>query len=452
MKLPAIWLAKFILLVSKILQRGGSAMPGRFALKLCPNLLDRLASQVPHIVAVCGTNGKTTTNNLCAAIMRRNGKSIVCNDVGANMYIGVVTAFIAAADWRGRIKADYACLEVDELAARTVFKHAIPECVIITNLFSDQLDRYGDVNATVGALLDALRPLPASTHVVLSADDPLMARMGKLCGGRELVERKRVTYVGIDGAYTPQDDPVPDGVCPNCGGTLSYAYRHYADIGRYTCGGCGHANPDAAYVASDVVCGDALSFCFTRNNTGARSDISVSYGGFYNVYNILLATAAAQCVGLSIAELPAIMGDYSPAVGRLERMVVRGKPVVLILSKNPAGFNLSVTQVLGDTRAKDILFAVNDKEPDGVDVSWLWDVEVERLAQANVVSAVCAGMRRDEVRLRLKYADLRGVDAYTASDDTDALERVLSGHGEVVYVLANYTALFPLQKQLREMA
>jgi UDP-N-acetylmuramyl tripeptide synthase len=346
--LLAIWLAKILIIAGKGLGRSGSTTPGAVALRICPDILRILGSQVAQTVVVCGTNGKTTTNNLIYSALAREG-IVVCNNVGANMMNGIVCAYTKSAGFWGGMKAKYATIEIDELSARHVFEHIKPRFMIITNLSRDQLDRYGEIDIALTALQEAIDKVP-NCELILNGDDPLVS--------------------GIDVANR----------------------KHF----------------------------------FT-------SDIT----------NINAATALCN-----LLEVPADFRGYKPQAGRMESFNIKGNEFILNLAKNPASFDVAIREVLQDERKKCIVLVINDNEQDGIDISWLWDVNFERLSE--VEGIIPCGTRRDDLAVRLKYAECKMI--FKASSVNEGIMEAIGREKAVTYVMVNYTALFGTRKILRKLA
>lgn len=437
-KYLAIWVTKFLIWAGKVAGKAGSSTPGRFGLKICPSLLADLASQVKEgIFVVCGTNGKTTTNNLLCAALRSEGKTVVCNNVGANMLNGVATAFIAAADMRGRLAADYACIEVDEASTLRVFPHFHPNFLVLTNLFRDQLDRYGEIDITMDIFKKALALSP-ETKLIVNADDPLSVALAVESG------HPCVCYgVNEDTGFSQYaaQETKEGRFCRLCGAELVYRFYHYSQLGDYACPSCGFHRPDPTYAATQVNTNSGIQFTVE----GRR--FSVDYHGFYNVYNMLAAYAAARESGAGLEHFQQVLDDYHPQNGRMERFSL-AKPVVLNLAKNPAGFNQNISALLEDGGSKDVIVLINDNEQDGQDVSWLWDVDFERLKQANVVSYGVCGIRGRDMQVRFKYA---GIHAQLYTGVEEAVRNMLPSNAETLYVLVNYTGLFATHNVLKRM-
>jgi len=442
-------MGKILIMTGKLFGKHGSAAPGKLAVRIAPDILRHLASQVRReIIVVCGTNGKTTTNNFIYSLLHAGGHKVVCNRLGANMLYGVVTAFVSAAKPSGRLDADYACIELDELSAAGVFEHLTPDCMVITNLFRDQLDRYGEIDIAINSLTRAVTMAEDAT-LILNADDPLLAEMGKQC-------KSQCVYFGVN---SEQPGNLPGGgvaseakegrFCRLCGAELEYEAYYYSQIGRYACPDCGFARPGPDYTAENIDLGSGIAFDVCTASTGGVENITADYRGFYNIYNILAAYAALRQCGIVSDYINEVLALFRPQIGRMETFAVRGKKVILNLSKNPAGFNQAISTLIADERRKSAVLVINDNEQDGTDISWLWDVDFERLH--GVSDIVVSGLRAKDMLLRMKYARFDMDSVYIDPQVKKAIDFALSGDCEVVYVLVNYTALFSTQALLKKM-
>ena len=369
-KLLAIWAAKISAVAGRLIGKKSSSSPGVIALKICPDLISRLSKNITHgVIVTCGTNGKTTTNNLLNTALLKCGYTTVCNNLGANMVGGIATAFALAADLKGGLKADWAVLEVDEASARRVFAHIKPNYMVITNLFRDQLDRYGEIDITVNLLNEAI-DMANNVKLILNGDDPLTAQFGD---GRD------AKYFGISEKVLPQIDETKEGqFCVKCGHEMKYNYFHYSQLGDYYCENCGNKRPAIDFDATNVNLSGSMKF-----TVNGSVNIDVNYRGFYNIYNILAVYSALSVMGINTDGFNAMLADYKPQIGRME-LIDLGKPVILNLAKNPAGFNQAIQTVMLDKRKKDIIVAINDLANDGRDVSWLWDVDFDKLSDENL--------------------------------------------------------------------
>ncbi|WP_226392179.1 Mur ligase family protein [Ructibacterium gallinarum] len=433
-KLLAVWIAKLAIIAGKVVGKKSSSTPGAIALKICPDLIRRLSSNVTQgIIVTCGTNGKTTTNNLLNSALQKSGYSTVCNSLGANMMGGIATAFADACNLAGKFQADWAVLEIDEASARRVFAYLTPDYMIITNLFRDQLDRYGEIDITMDLLREAIN-MAGNVKLILNGDDPLTAQFG---------EGKKAWYYGISEQVLPQIDETKEGrFCAKCGMEQEYHFFHYSQLGDYYCPHCGNRRPHIDFEAKNVNLSDSMKF--TINGT----PVDVNYRGFYNIYNILAVYSTLSVMGIPTDKFNQLLRDYKPQIGRMEQINL-GKPFILNLAKNPAGFNQAIQTVMLDKRKKDVIVAINDLANDGRDVSWLWDVDFEKLSDENLCSLTAAGIRRYDMALRFKYEDIQNVRI--ASNMRDALLDCMNTNAEVCYVLVNYTALYPTQTAMLEL-
>ncbi len=434
-KIIAILLAKLSAIAGRIIGKNSSSTPGSIALRICPDIIRILSKNITRgIVVTCGTNGKTTTNNLLNTALLKCGYTTVCNDLGANMLSGVATAFALSSDLFGKKKIDYAVLEIDEAFARRVFTHLKPDYMVVTNLFRDQLDRYGEIETTL-ALIDEAVSMADKVKLILNGDDPISSQLGK---------DRNAYYYGISEQVLPQVDEAKEGqFCPKCGESQSYNYFHYSQLGDFYCTNCGNKRPNIDFDAKQVDLSESMKFVVNNN-----VNIDVNYRGFYNIYNILAVYSAMSVMGVNTEDFNKILSDYKPQIGRME-VINLGKPFILNLAKNPAGFNQAIQTVVLDKRKKDVIIAINDGETDGQDVSWLWDVDFEKLSDENLNTLSVSGARIYDLALRFKYS---GVDVDNVELNLkDAIKKCIDTEAEVCYVLVNYTVLFSAQKLMIDM-
>ncbi|MBO8127609.1 MAG: DUF1727 domain-containing protein [Peptococcaceae bacterium] len=441
----AVWTGKIVAFLSRLLGGRGSSLPGVIALKLYPAALHALARQVREkSIIVTGTNGKTTTNNLLAAALKTEGHTVICNLEGANLVTGVTTAFIRKSDLLGRVKADYAVLEVDEASFPRVASAVRPGMVVITNFFRDQLDRYGELDKTVSFIREALEKLPAG-RLVLNADDPLVAQLG--------ASGWNVAYYGLEPHERREEVNVAcreSRFCPLCGSELRYSCYHYSQLGQYHCTSCSFTRPKPDVEAREVRSRHKEIACrVTWRDESVTLRLSV--GGFYNLYNALASFTAGKWLGLMTASLQQSFASFKPATGRLQAFWYRDKQVYLNLVKNPTGFNESISLILETEGIKDLFIAINDNAADGRDISWLWDVDFEALAlrAAGLKQVICSGKRAAEMAVRLKYAGMPTSKLKVIPRMAQAVDETLKGQGKTAYFLATYTALWPVEKILR---
>ncbi len=435
LRLLAIWVGKALAVAGRIAGKKSSSGPGAIALKIYPPLISDMNKRVTKkIIVTCGTNGKTTTNNVICTALEAKGYKVLCNRVGANMLTGVATAYIDATDIFGRVKADYACLEIDEAYARIIFKHIKPHVMIITNLFRDQLDRYGELDGTVGLIRDAIALVP-DIKLVLNADDPVCVQFGKCEGVKPL-------YYGVSEKVLDEVETVKEGkFCPVCGSELDYNYYHYSQLGDFKCSHCDYKRPEPDFNITDVSLKSPMRFSINGEA------MEVYYKGFYNICNLAAVYVALRAVDENTDNFGELLKGYKPQTGRMQEFNI-GKPVILSLSKNPAGFNQAITTVCQDERKKDVILAINDGTGDGKDITWLWDVGFPRLKDDNLKTLTVTGIRRYDTALRFKYED---IETLICDEMKDAIYKALSTDSEVIYIMVNYTAMYSTEDILKEL-
>jgi UDP-N-acetylmuramyl tripeptide synthase len=443
----ALVVTRVLTFLIRLLGKGrGSSLPGKVALGIYPGLIREGSSRIRQgVIMVTGTNGKTTTNNMIARILEGSGCRVLINREGANLLNGVATAFAREMDVLGRESFDYACLEVDEAAFPLVAAQVEPRCVVVTNFFRDQLDRYGELDKTVSLVRDTLKKMEAK--LILNADDPLVAQLGRATGLQSV-------FYGVAG----QDGTQPRGsaareakYCPFCGRELAYRYYQYSQLGDYKCNNCGFSRPDPDVEGVSPRSEGTLTSCRVRFRQGMAIPLNLPVYGVYNLYNALAAYSTALLLGIDPRRAAALLLGYTPATGRMERFNYRGKTAFLHLVKNPTGFNEGLGALVGvaDPRV-DVLIAINDNDADGRDISWLWDVDFEILEDRRDCFGIfiCSGQRAEEMALRLKYAGVPVEKLVVAGDYREAVRKVLDGGSQKSYILATYTALWPVERIL----
>ena len=425
-----------------VARRNATQLPGRVALAIDPRAIAHLSGKATRgTIVVCGTNGKTTTNNLIADALEAQGLAVLCNRDGANMAAGVTSALLP------RRMADWAVLESDELSTVHILPQLRPTYLVLLNLFRDQLDRAGEIDHVQDAIVEALAASPTTT-LVSCADDPLSM-------GIALRAQRNGTHVltfGMGEDLGLPADRVPEArFCQRCGAELTYAFRTYAQLGQFSCPSCGFATPAPDFLATNVrVSHEGVSLDVARAGRPGSERIRAPFGGAYMAYNLLAAASAALLANVSAASLQRALNAYHPNNGRLQHFRIAGREVVLNLAKNPTGFNQNLLMLAADERAKAVFVVINDDYNDGRDISWIWDVDFERLATDGRVALVIAGGHRaNDVQVRLKYAGSR---APIAASVAEALAQTAALRQDApLYVLCNYSALWPAKAELEGM-
>jgi lipid II isoglutaminyl synthase (glutamine-hydrolysing) len=420
---------------------GGTTAPGRLLLKASPGALRRMSRELEAgSVLVSATNGKTTTAAMIAAALERAGRPVVHNRAGSNMSWGVATALLDA----GRERGQLGLFEVDEAWLPPVARAVTPRLLLLSNLFRDQLDRYGELELLADRWAELVGELDGRARFVLNADDPLVADLGRERGG--------VTYFGVDDdsqALPGMQHAADSKHCRNCGHAYEYEAVYMGHLGRYRCPNCGRARPELAVAATRVELEGMDGSRLTLRTPSGEVELRLPLPGLYNVYNAVAAAATALELGVPLPTVAEALEGFGGAFGRVETIPVDGRQLSILLIKNPAGANEVLRTLTLEDGELDLWMALNDKIADGRDVSWIWDADFEVLA-GRVRRVTCSGTRAEEMALRLKYA---GVDAdlEVEPDLGDSLDAaVRSATGERVYALPTYTALLDLRDLLAD--
>jgi lipid II isoglutaminyl synthase (glutamine-hydrolysing) len=445
-------------LVSRALRTGGgTTMPGVVARRIAPDALRLLSAGLPQgVVVVGGTNGKTTTTRMLAAILAADGRGVLHNRAGANLVSGLTATALSRSTLSGRPRADLGLFETDEAALPQALAETRPRLVLLHNLFRDQLDRYGEVDLIATKWRAALEHLPATATVLLNADDPAIAALGEGLAAQ-------VRYYGLEDTRHAGDGAVhiaDSQFCRRCGAPYRYSAIFYAHIGHYVCEQCGQQRPPPDYRLERLeLDGTATSRLYLAYDGGAL-ELRLPIPGLYNALNGLAASAAALLLGVAPARIRDTLEQFSAAFGRIERIEADGKPLLLALIKNPVGASETVRMLVGGrgsgvedrealTPDLHLLVAINDRFADGTDISWLWDADFERLA-GRVVHATVSGTRAADMAVRLKYAGVAAERVLAVPELAEALDSALAqlAPGATLYVLPTYTAMLDLRAEL----
>jgi len=426
--------------------RGGTSLPGKLLLRLEPRAIAQLAGRLHRGNAVISaTNGKTTTAAMVAAIMERTGVRLVHNRAGANMAGGVAASLLGAAGPGGRIAGDLGLFEVDEFWLERVTGQLRPRALLLANLFRDQLDRYGELETIAERWADVVRAGGPRT-LVLNADDPLVADLGRERAGGDGettffgVEDPSVTLPGLSHASDSKH-------CRRCGTPYVYDAVFLGHLGHYHCPTGDARRPEPQVAATRVVLMGARSAQITLRTPAGTIEVALPLPGLYNVYNALGAAALSLALGAGLEEVRAGLEAVSPAFGRAETVQVAGRPVSVLLVKNPAGANEVLRTLALEEGHHDLFAVLNDRTADGHDVSWVWDADFELLA-GRLRRATCSGTRAAELALRLKYAGAPTDRLQVVDDVADGLDVAVAGGEGPLYVLPTYTALLELRREL----
>jgi lipid II isoglutaminyl synthase (glutamine-hydrolysing) len=421
--------------VTRLAGRGGTSLPGKVLMRAEPHAIARLAARLPQgSVVVSATNGKTTTAAMVASVLGRTGTPLVHNRAGANMAGGVATALASG-------RGEMGLFEVDEFWLGPVVAELEPRAVLLCNLFRDQLDRYGELEIIADRWAGIVARLAASTFLVLNADDPLVADLGR---------DREALYFGVqhDALALPELQHASDSKhCRRCGHAYVYEAAYLAHLGRYHCPNCGARRPDPQVRASAVELRGIRSVAFTLTTPEGERRIELPLPGLYNVYNALGAAALCLRLGVPLDDVAAGLAAVAPAFGRAETVSLDDRPMSILLIKNPAGANEVLRTLALEGAELDLFGVLNDRTADGRDVSWVWDADWEIVAP-HVRRLICSGTRAAELALRLKYAGVDPARLEVVDDLERGLDRALAAGDGPLYALPTYTALLELKDVL----
>lgn len=442
----AVWAGKITTKILKLTGSGGTSLPGKVVLKLCPDILGHLAKDM-KVICVTGTNGKTTTCHVIRDMIEEKGNTVFCNDAGANMLGGVVSAFVGAAGWNGKVKKDYALLECDEAALRFIVEHfgELDVTAVVTNVFRDQLDRYGEVLTTVNKIRSGLEKLP-DVKLILNADCSLSSSLSD-------VRHKEIHYFGVNAPlYEAASSDISDAVyCIHCKTKYKYHYHTFGHLGGFYCENCGYQrqNPDVAL--NKVLEWKEGSEVVEMDVFGNSVKAEVMLPGGYNLYNALAAVSVAHQIGLSDEQIVKVLGGLSTHFGRMEEVMLGDSRLHMVLVKNPAGFNEVLQFLIQQRPTGTIVFGLNDNFADGKDISWIYDVEFERLteAAAGADHFYFTGKRAYDMQLRLKYADFN-TEKFMVEKDYKTLITLLKKQGQETFLVLSYTCMLEFRDKLAE--
>ena len=435
----AIIVCKALRLVSRMLHRGGTAMPGRYALKICPQLLSILAKNV-RTVAITGTNGKTTCARMIEEAFAAEGKRFFANRSGANLIDGITTEFVINSSITGKKRCDYAVIECDEAASVKVFSQMQPEVIVVTNLFRDQLDRFGTLSNTRESIKKAILSAPAAT-LCLNADCSLTSSLAEEVPNSSL-------FFGIDKGAAPnrEKSEISDGgLCIRCGQEYEFDYINFGDLGGFRCPGCGHSRPNADFAVVDIADQSTQGSTLVMNMQGEKRMVTVNLPAMYNIYNAAAAAAAVTAIGLGAEAAVRALAGFKCGFGRMEQFEL-GAGVRMMLVKNPTGCNL-VMEFLQNVKEKfSLVISLNDRTGDGKDISWIWDTDFEQLCAlgGRLRRIIVAGDRAEEMRLRLKYAGLDD-KAIELERSCEKLVAWMEREREPVFIMPTYSAMLDLR-------
>ena len=429
-----------------LLHRGGTTLPGRSAMVFDKKILE-VVSQNMNIIVVTGTNGKTTTCGMLRHALQSAGIDVLSNVSGANLLTGITAEFTANSTLSGKPKKQYAIIECDEGALHKVVPLIKPKVIVVTNLFRDQLDRYGEVMHTLEAIRKGIELVPDTT-LCLNADCSLTASLGTDFPGK-------VVYYGIN---VPSDDVDPDTLsdakyCIKCGTEYKYDFHTYAHLGSFYCPECGYKRPepDIAVTSIEKFSANGTSVQIklpTDSGETTTKKVQIGLPALYNVYNAIAAIGAFEAAGLNRGHILKFLASVHSTFGRMETFNYKDTDIQMILVKNPAGCNQALSYLSSLDSDYVAVFCLNDKTADGHDISWIWDADHEKVTKdPHCKHIYVSGTRAEDMEVRLKYGDASEEDI-TLVEDNNTLIDIVTTHGLPVFVLPNYTSMLALRSVL----
>lgn len=423
-----ILICKLLRFAGKLLGKG-SSLPGQIALKLCPDILSRVTLP-KYIIAVTGSNGKTSTVEMIAHILIKNGKKVAWNKEGSNQIEGVTTLVLNSATLGGKVKSDILLIESDERFARYTFRYIKPTHYVITNLYRDQLTRNGHPEWVYDALLDSITD---GTKLILNADDPLVASFGY--GKDDVIwfgadklssDTEKLESAYNDGAY-----------CPICKAAMTYSTHHYNHIGHYACTKCGYKRPDTEYTIT------AVDLENGEMTVDGKYKITLALKSLYNIYNILSAYTVASIVGIDGSEIARDMNNYVLKNGRVITFELDGRKGTLLTSKheNSISYDQSIRVASAYKDGCDVMIIVDavSRKYFTSDVSWLYDIDFEMLNNENVREIVLAGKYFNDLAVRFSYTDIPADKIKLFEDIDEAVDYLSNGKKEYIYVITCFS-------------
>ena len=428
--------------------RGGTAFPGKTAMFFDPDIA-RTASEGMEIIVVTGTNGKTTTCAILKKAVEYSGHRCVSNRTGANLLSGVSAELACEASLLGKPRKQYAVIECDEGALKQVVPLLDPKVIVVTNLFRDQLDRYGEVMHTRDEIIRGIRTSPESV-VCLNADCSLTASIA------EEVDN-RIVYYGMDVPAGSQEESEDTDAkyCLRCGAQYLYRYHTYAHLGGFYCPNCGYARQETNIAVTEFDEKQEEHPYFRVRIGEEVHRVRTGLPAVYNVYNACAARSGGLALGLPKESLFTAIKMTGSAFGRMESFHLGNSLIRMILVKNPAGCDQALSYIRGTGREYDLILCLNDKTADGHDISWIWDADFESAVRDPKLKKVyVSGIRADDMQLRIKYAGLPENEVVQVTEYERLIDMLRSSDGlpRTVFILPNYTAMLDLRKVLSKAA
>lgn len=419
--------------------KGGSSYPGKLTQKIDPAVLGPLSKDY-EVVIVTGTNGKTLTTALTNQVLKQKYPGIITNPTGANMLQGIISTFLHHHSYSGKKRKKIAVLEVDEASLIHITKHIKPKAIVFTNVFRDQMDRYGEIYTTYQMMLDGAALAP-NALLVANGDAPIF-------NSKETVNKR--IYFGFD--HLPDSEMQAhyntDGVlCPNCNNILHYKFITYSNLGKYYCPHCYFERPELTYRLTELTHIDHQSSRFVIDG----NEYEITIGGQYNIYNALAAYSIGRIFGVSPEDIQKGFRSAKRVFGRQEVIQIGDKEITINLVKNPVGLNQVLDMIAKDPEPFSLVSILNANYADGTDVSWIWDAHYETVMDMNLAQVTASGERVEDIRTRLEVAGIPEKKLQVIPALNDLINSFKEAPTKKIYVLATYTAVLQLRKELANL-
>lgn len=435
MKRLLILIGKIIVKLLNLVHRNAGNLPGIILWHLSRHKAVSMFKVDCPIIAVTGTNGKTSVTNCIAQLFERSGKKIIINREGNNLDTGICSMLLKHCDMSGKVEADYLILETDESHVPVVYSQLKLDTLVVLNFFRDQLDRNGEMETLIQKINGFCKTFEG--NLILNGDDPNTARLG-----RANSKNKNVKYFHAEpyAFATEKIFEASEGrFCPFCGETLEYEYYQYSHIGKFLCKKCGFGSYDPYITAKDI---DLEKPVFTADG----HTYSPKLNSIYNVYNMTAVAAAAKLYRIEQNITDEVINKYTVRNGRMENFMLGKSKATLNLAKNPVGANMTLRVMNEMQGEKELLFVLNDNIADGLDVSWIYDINFSIFER--VTRVVTSGTRAYDIAVRIKTAGYDAARIVVRSDLDKAVEELASTDGRK-FVIANYTAVQPTRAALK---
>ena len=417
----AVFICKILYFIGSKVGKG-SSLPGKVVLRVFPGVLKQL--RLPEtIIAVTGSNGKTTTVEMIVHALEVAGKKVGWNREGSNQTEGVATLLLRVASFSGKVKCDAIVMECDERYAKKIFEQVKPSALLVTNLCRDQLTRNGHPEFIEDCIRAAIDAAGSGVRFVLNADDPYVAalaydrenRNDALAEERALIKIENdVLWFGVSGessgAFNDDSDSKHHGMyddgafCPVCKARMSYSYRIAGHYGNYKCSGCGlsRVDPDV-----EVIYCEAGKLLFKNSTTGEGNDNSkmdVAFPSLTNAYNFCAAVASVMTAGIDIRDSVQALDGFKLKSGRVSPLNIGERSGLLLLSKheNSFAYDRSLSWAVEQQKPCTVIVLVNaiSRKYYTSETSWLWDINFDLLADDCVKNIVLAGRYTNELAMR----------------------------------------------------